>query len=101
VGQSWAPVSCATSSTWPDSADPASRSSTTPTGSPIVPGTYFGLRSHVFLTRVRTRSAENAALTEVDGLPFREPPVFILAETSVPWKFSAALVTHSKDKRQP
>jgi hypothetical protein len=31
-------------------------------------------------------------MTEIDGLPFREPPVFIIGETSEPQRTSAALV---------
>ncbi len=36
--------------------------------------------------------SENQAMTEIDGLPFREPPVFIIGETSEPQRTSAALV---------
>lgn len=36
--------------------------------------------------------SENQAMTEIDGLPFREPPVFIIGETSEPQRTSPALV---------
>lgn len=41
--------------------------------------------------------SENQAMTEIDGLPFREPPVFIIGETSEPQRTSAALYRRMKN----